>query len=344
MKLTQLVKIASLTPIPEAERIEKAKVLGWDCVVQKGLYQVGDIALFVFPDTLVPKRFLDSSYEGEEKVRLKVVKLKGQYSAGLLIPLDEVKKFLPKDKEIALFEGEDLSEYLGIEKYEKPVPAQLAGQIVGQFPTFLVSKTDEDNYRSNPEAVEEMKRLGEEEIAITVKADGSSGTFLVDPSSNEFRACSRNLMLKEDEKNTFWQVANKYKIEEDIRSSGRNLAIQGEIVGPGVQSNNLGFKEIKFLVFLIKDLDSGSWFSWDEVVNFCRESNYLETVEEIGRLKAADLDFDELQKIADELKYPSGKPAEGLVIRPVRPIPSNSLQKFWLSLKVVSQPYAKKYD
>jgi RNA ligase (TIGR02306 family) len=341
MKLTQIVKIEKLTPIEGADRIETARVLSWDCVVQKGTHQVGELALFVFPDTLIPKRFLDSAYEGDEKVRLKVIKLKGQYSAGLLLPLNKIKRYLPEN--VACEEGSDLAEFLGVEKYEKPIPVQLAGQVMGDFPTHLVNKTDEDNYRSNPEAVAELLAL-DTEVVITTKMDGSSFTGYVDPADGQFKVCSRNLILKENDTNTFWLAAKKFRIEEAIRTYGSNLAIQAEMCGPGINGNNMGLKELKLFIFLIKDLKENRWFSWKEVKDFCKNFPHLETVPEIKVCKANQLNFEELQAMADTLQYPNQKLAEGLVVRTVNPVPSKALQKFWLSLKVISQPYAKKYD
>jgi len=341
MKLTQIVKILDIQPIEGADRIERARVLAWDVVVMKGLHKVGDLVCFIFPDTLVPKKFLDSSYEGDEKVRLKTIKLRGQYSAGLILPLEEIKKYV-----FPVQEGDDVAEFLKIEKYEKEIPAQLAGMALGSFPSFIVPKTDEDNYRSNPDTVEEMKALGDEEVYLTVKLDGSSSAYI---SSDEgIRVCSRNLELKRDEDNTFWQVAEKYKIEdffkEYFNTHKIHLAIQGEVYGNGIQKNPMGVSGINLGIFLVKDTTNNQWWSWDDVVQLCIESNYFQCVEEIGRMKAKDLDFDELQKIADNLKYPNGKPAEGIVVRPVKPIPSNTLGKSWMSLKVMSQPYDTKKD
>jgi ATP-dependent RNA circularization protein (DNA/RNA ligase family) len=151
-------------------------------------------------------------------------------------------------------------------------------------------------------------------------------------------------MLKEDENNSFWKVAKQYHIEEIIRQSGKNLAIQGELAGPGINGNNLSLKDLSLFVFLIRDLDQNKWLSWDELVDFCSKTNYLQPVEELRRMKASELDFNKLQDLADNLRYPGNKPAEGLVVRPVVPVYSNTLQKSWISLKVISQPYAKKYE
>jgi RNA ligase (TIGR02306 family) len=335
MKLTQVCKILELSPIPGADRIEKARVLGWDCVVQKGLHRVGDLVIFVFPDTLIPKQFIDSTYDGEEKVRLKTIRLRGQFSAGLILPLSELGP-------VTTFEGDDVGYLLCIEKYEKPMPAQLAGKVEGHFPRHIVEKTDEDNYRSNPEAMAELRALGDTVLVATVKADGTSATFLVDPSDNQFKVCSRNYRLTKDDSNAFWEIAAKLNIEQAIRNSGKNLAVQGELVGEGIQGNPMGVRGKNLLVFLIKDLDSGDWYSWNELVDFCLR-NSIDHVSVIFKSLSKDLKSnEELQEIADNLKYPNGKPAEGFVLRPVSAKPSASLSKSWLSLKFISQPYDQK--
>lgn len=339
MKLTQIVKILSLEPIPDADRIERARVLGWDCVVQKGLHRVGDTVVFVFPDTNVPKKFLDKTYEGDETVRLRTVKMRGQFSAGLILPFS----VLPKN--IDFIEGDDVSSWLGITKWEAPIPAQLAGMADGVFPTFLVSKTDEDNYRSNPEALQELvssPAFEGQHLVATQKIDGSSGTFILD-HEDKFIVCSRNLMIKKDEKNVFWRIAEQFKIEEILRKSGRHLAIQGEVYGEGIQKNPVGIKGISFAVFLIKDLDTGNWLSWDETVEFCKSVG-LEHVPEVYRiLSVHQFSAEMLQDLADKSVYvPSNKPCEGLVLRTVNPVPSAVLGKSWWSVKFISQPYDTK--
>ena len=140
-KYAVIAKILELTPIEGADRIETATVLGWKVVTQKHLYNVGDLAVMIFPDTLVPKKFLDGAYQGEEKVRLKTVKLRGQYSAGLLIPITILGKNFDKNFK----EGDEISELLGVEKWVAPASTSIGGDIAGDFPTAIISKTDELN-------------------------------------------------------------------------------------------------------------------------------------------------------------------------------------------------------
>lgn len=336
-KYAVVAKILELSPIEGADRIETATVLGWRVVTQKGLYNAGDLAVMIFPDTLVPKKFLDGAYQGDEKVRLKTVKLRGQYSAGLLLPMTIVGN--------SFLEGDEVSELLGIEKWVAPVSASISGDAAGNFPTMLISKTDEMNIRSEPEAVIEANTnvlFKDTPIVVTLKCDGSSGTFIY--KDDTFRVCSRNLELKENESNVFWQVARKYKIKEKLEEAGVNMAIQGEVCGPGIQGNPMKLDELTFFAFQMKDLSTNKWVSWDHFTDFC-ELNQIPHVKELYRFYVNEepLDIDKLQEIANNAKYDNGRTnAEGIVVRPAKPIPSAALQKSWWSLKVMNQPYDMK--
>lgn len=341
MQLTKVVEITDIFPIENADRIERATVLGWSVVVQKDLHKVGDKVIFVFPDTLVPKKYFDTSYTGTDKIRLKTVKLRGQYSAGLILPLNVLSSDIQIDSD------KDYADILGIEKYEAPVPAHLSGKVKGSFPSFLVSKTDELNYRSNPEAIEELKdgRFSDEEFIATLKLDGTSATYIYDMQSvNSFRVCSRNLELEKDEKNTHWKMVEQYNLENELGYHGLSVAIQGEIVGENIQKNPLKIKGQKFYVFLIKDLIHNCWYSWDETVKIC-EKLKLETVPVVARYRKEELpEISDLQIFANRLQYQNGGHAEGMVLRTAKPIYSNALAKDWWSLKFMNEPYDSKKD
>lgn len=340
MKLTTITKITALEPIADADRIERAKIAGnnYDCVVMKGLYKVGDSVIFIYPDSEIPKSLLDKDYVGDIRVRIKTMKLRGQFSAGLILPIS----LLAPVPAGAWQEGQDVAELIGVTKWEMPASAALSADALGAFPTHLIAKTDEDNYLSNPGVLEELKeeRFQGQELVVTQKIDGSSGVYLVDPETKEFKICSRNLIVKPV--GTRAEIATKYKIEDCIRASGKNLGIEGEIFGPKINGGKVGNKQNEFNVFLIKDLDENRWFSWDEVKDFCRESNYLVAVPELFRVKSENVNFEELQKLSDESRYPNGGLAEGIVLRTVNPIHSNVLAKWWWSVKIVSRPFDMK--
>ena len=54
-KLASIQKIIKIEPIPGADRIEKATILGWECVVQKGQFKPGDHCIYFEIDSIVPQ-------------------------------------------------------------------------------------------------------------------------------------------------------------------------------------------------------------------------------------------------------------------------------------------------
>lgn len=145
-KLASIRKITDIQPIPDADAIEVVVVGGWKVVTKKGEFSVGDLCVYCEIDSFLPilpqYEFLrKSSYKklstGEEGFRLRTIKLRGQVSQGLVLPIS----VLPGGRE--LFEGMDVTEVLSITKYEPPIPASLAGKVKGLFPSFL-HKTDEE--------------------------------------------------------------------------------------------------------------------------------------------------------------------------------------------------------
>lgn len=339
-KLAVIAKVLELCPIEGADKIERASVLGWHVVARKGLYNVGDLVVMIFPDSLVPKALLDETYTGEQKVRLKTVKLKGQYSAGLLVPLQVLNKTAPAKEWV---EGDEVSVYLGVEKWVAPASSNIAGKGIGDFPTNIISKTDELNFRSEPKALEEISktRFNGQEFVATLKCDGSSGTFIY--KDGKFRVCSRNIELAETDGNAFWEVSRKYNLEEALSFGGSELAIQGEVCGPGIQGNPMKLNELTFFAFQLKNIKTWQWLDWDYTSCFCM-LHKIPTVPVLHRFTANNFpSSEELQKMANDAKYDNGRTnAEGIVIRSVTPIKSEVLQKPWWSLKVMNQPYDMK--
>jgi len=238
-KMASIRKIDAIDPIEGADAIEVATVGGWKVVVKKGEYAVGDLAVYLEIDSWVPHElapFLTSAgkepreYNGVKGERLRTVKLRGQISQGLLLPIPEDTI---KGAGILVEDDLDLTDHLFIQKWERPVAAQLAGQIRGNFPS-LVPKTDQERIQN---LSKEFDYLMRDSWSITEKLDGSSCTFYLD-DENEFHVCSRNLDLKEDENNSYWKVARKFDIESVMRrNSMKGMAIQGEMIGEGIQGN-----------------------------------------------------------------------------------------------------------
>jgi RNA ligase (TIGR02306 family) len=193
-------------------------------------------------------------FEGIKGERLRTVKLRGQLSQGLLLPMTDLLK-MKYDGEAVVEEGDDISEILGIVKWEKPMNAQLAGMARGNFPS-LIPKTDQERVQN---LVKEIASAGDMDFEVTEKLEGSSMTcYLID---GVFGVCSRNLDLKETADNTFWQVARAEGIEEKMREQFglADYAIQGELIGPGIQGNIYKLSKPEFHVFDVYNIQYGQY-------------------------------------------------------------------------------------
>lgn len=268
-KLATIRRIDELNPIEGADAIECAVVGGWKVVAQKGLYNVGDLAVYFEIDSWIPHElapFLSKGkepreFEGVKGERLKTIKLRGQLSQGLLMPLnDELIKDSHGMNRVDLpyiEEGADVTEFLGIKKWEKPINAQLAGICRGNFPT-LIPKTDQERCQNLKKEIGHAY-LALQTFEVTEKLEGSSMTcYLI---GGEFGVCSRNMDLVRDENNSFWKVAIEQDIETKMRNAfGTNdVAVQGELIGPGIQGNIYKLSKPEFHVFDIYDIVGGEY-------------------------------------------------------------------------------------
>lgn len=273
-KLATIRKIADILPIEGADAIEVAVVDGWKVVVKKGEYKPGDLAVYLEIDSWVPHDlapFLSKGqepreYNGVKGERLRTVKLRGQVSQGLLLKIsdlfefiDDIRLFKTKPRGLItrhaiLEEGEDVTEILGIQKWEPEIPAQLAGQVRGVFPTHLIPKTDQERIQN---CFPEVQAKGDVTYEVTLKLDGTSCTIF--RWEDELRVCSRNLELKvNDENRDNTLVAMALKIGDRI---SEGYALQGELMGPGIQGNREGFTEHKFFVFDVFDIKRHKYLS-----------------------------------------------------------------------------------
>jgi len=313
MKLASIEIIKNLTPHSNADSLELAQVLGWQTVVKKGIHKEGDKVVFITIDSIVPRytwsAFLADSKNPDKPIRIKNIKLRGEYSSGLVISLNEFDASFFKDYDA----GTDLTEIIGVTKYIKEIPANLSGETLGNFPTHLISKTDEDNGLSDYSLVKQVLDKGQ--LTITQKVDGSSITVIVENGAIA-SVCSRNLAKKDTESSAFWQAAKKLRIPE-----GFTGVIQGELCGPGIQKNLLRLEAPEIIVFQIKKANN-EYMVYDEMKGFCN----VEMGCKVVPLVTNDITFagysnietviKTLQEMADAQTYNKIVPGEGIVVRP----------------------------
>jgi RNA ligase (TIGR02306 family) len=321
-KLATIRTITNIQPIDGADMIELASVGGWNVVVAKNVgHKVGDKVVYCEIDSFLPIReefeFLrKSSYKkmGEQEgFRLKTIKLRGQVSQGLILPISVLN---PPDTNIYVepFEGLDVTEMLGIVKYEPPIPAELAGKVKGQFPSFL-RKTDEERIQNLTKEFEEWKYQSKHQFYVTEKLDGSSATFYY--NNGEFGVCSRNLELLETEGNTFWKVAREMDLENKLSKYGRNISLQGELIGEGIQGNPYKIKGQKVMFFNVFDIDKQQRESLGGFLKVM-DDLFLEFVPIIDIVFELPESVDEMLKMAEgKSKLNSNTEREGLVVRSI---------------------------
>lgn len=312
-KLAQIAVVADLRPIPKADAIELATIAGWQCVVKKGEFKVSDRAVYLEIDAVPPDvpafRWLwQPKTPGPEPVprpssfRIRTMRLRGCLSQGLLLPLDRVGVDV-NDAAV----GDDVSERLGVTKYEPEAPSG-AGGMRAPFPG-LVPKTDEMRVQAVPAVLDELRGLP---WVATLKCDGTSATFVrVD---GELHCCSRNQSVLDDGRSFYWHLARALSIDE-ILARHERLAIQGEIVGPGIQGNPMGLKEKALRVFSVYDIARASFMSDAELRAFCAAEG-LTPVPLVGGGDAFDETVTSLLTMAEGHYEGTANEREGIVIRP----------------------------
>lgn len=270
-KLASIKIIESLSPIPNKDRIETARVDGWTVIVKRGEFEVGDLCVYVEIDSVLPEK-PEFEFLRSKGFRIKTMKMAGVISQGICFPMS----ILPYGQYTI---GDDVTALLGVTQYEptQDVDPELTKKksrwprwlmrlawfrrIVGKnkrqrtgFPEF-VPKTDETRIQNVPEILE-RKNV---HWTATEKLDGQSGTFAllrhrrkILPDQFEFIVCSRNMRRYTPDNTSYWHVAKKYQLEKLLRSWIGNddwIAIQGECVGPGIQKNKYGLKDYDLYVF-----------------------------------------------------------------------------------------------
>jgi RNA ligase (TIGR02306 family) len=305
-KLATIQRITNLTPIPDADKIEVAQVLGWKVVVKKGEFHVGSLVVYCEIDSLLPKDREEFEFLKHNNYRIRTVKLRGQVSQGICFPLDILNnntrwhiEELERSR-LTLHDladspvGFDVTEELGIEKYEAPIPAELAGDAKGGFPSFMMI-TDEDRIQILPHIPVEY--AGQSFVA-TEKLDGSSGSFYW--KDGVFGVCGRNWEYYESPTNSFWKFARQNFMEEKLGVLGRNLGLQGEIIGEGIQKNKYKLRGQTVRFFRMFDIDKYEFLPYHEMVEII-DYLRLETV------PILDMDYILPASVDEILAYAEGK-------------------------------------
>lgn len=344
-KLASIQRIWKIEPIEGADRIELAFVLGWQCVVNKGQFEPMDLAVYFEIDSFLPIRtefefMRNSCYKKTdvmgEGFRLRTMRFRGQISQGLLLPLSRFPEIAAGAEP-----GTDVTELLGIRKWEIEEKVTTGGTVVGTLPAD-VPHTDETRVQAEPELIGDFAGL---EYYISTKMDGSSHSVSLDEDG--FHVTGHNYEYKDDGKSAFYEFVKSQGIEEKMRKYYEEhklnaFTIQGELCAPGIQKNRLKLIRPEWYVFTVRE--NGKRVGLRKMEEICKTLELqMVPVEETGTdLPAKYPSVEALLKRADG-EYPKGGKKEGIVIRPVEPVFCERISAS-LSMKVVSNKYLLKNE
>lgn len=319
--LVRVVQIDTIEPHPNADRLEIVKIGGWQIVSGKGNYKVGDLAIHVPPDAMVPKTLADewgvtqylSWRANAEKGRVKAVRLRGVASHGFLSP-----------NSLGNEVGENLAETLKIEKYEELVPIGMqAGQIARKHPLFH-TYTSIENLRNYPN-----KLCYDEPLVVIEKTHGTNSRLGWVRTQRENGTAELELAIGthrtqrktedsgvyglpwEKHQNAFSNILDLFLKKDDIIIN--SLIFFGEIFGAGVQDLHYGAKSAKD--WRLFDIAVNGKYLYYPVLEHLAKEYGLPLMPEIAR---GYFDFERLVELAQgNTTFADSHIREGVVIRPM---------------------------
>jgi len=328
--LVTIQRASEISPIPNSDFLEAAKIMGWQCVVKKGEFKEGDMGVYFEVDSFLPEdpryeflratSYRDNADNGKG-FRIRTVKMRGQLSQGLFIPLANFPELEGCN------EGDDVTEKLKVKKWYIPETAGPGGNAIGDRP-HGVPGSDEIRIQS---AQELLEALNGKPYYITTKMDGTSCTvYFID---GKIGCCSRNKEIQDDTEALYWMPVYKYGLKEKLLEYGKNIVMTGEICGPGIQKNLLRLPTAEWYVFDVFDWDARKYFSYDKACEICTALGLtVVPLEERGESFSYSLET-LLEKARG--KYPSGLDKEGIVVR-------NLMAPKSISFKVINNDFLLK--
>jgi len=287
-----------IEPHPNADLIELAIVGDYRSIVRKGEFKTGDLGVYipeaaVCPDWIIATLGLEGKLAGKDKNRVKAVKLRGVLSQGLIYPvyLDAVSDdhYVEGEQEytrLFINEGDDVTQFLGLTKWEPPIPTHMAGEVEAAFGKTL--KYDIENFKKYPDVLEEG-----ETVVMTEKVHGTWCCFGYHPDVDHPIVTSKGLsedglifkLNERNENNLYVRALRGTEIDghdviariqqETLFGAWRSFYILGEVYGQGVQdlhyAANAGVGAPPFRVFdiYLGEPNHGRFLNHDEMLLVC---------------------------------------------------------------------------
>lgn len=337
MREATIQRILEVKPVENSDFLDVVKVLGWQVVTKRNDFKVGDLCIYVTLDSIVPEK-PEFEFLRKEHFRIRTMKLRGELSQGIVFPLGILNEEWLKLLSMLLTDARidlDVTEALGITHYEKPIPVEMKGLIKSNFPPY-VPKTDEDRIQNYPAVLTELRGT---KVYATCKMDGTSWTCVY--HNGEIQICTRNnsLKLEGNDDNIYVRMLKKYDLQNKLEKYGKNIAIQAELCGPGIQKNRIELKKHQLYVFNVYFIDERRYGNINDVIGICVEFGLpMVPVLDVWELKE---NMVELLEMAKGKYEGTTNDREGIVIRPVNEMYSN-VMKGRMSFKVLNNDFLVK--
>lgn len=323
-------RIRAIEPHPNADAIELAVVDGYRSIVKKGEFAAGDLIAYLPESAILPEWLLRRAgfwdetkgigrLNGKQGNRIKAIRLRGELSQGICLPTivasgkgqdphnghDVLFRHLEGNPaetgaKLVVSEGDDVSGWLGIVKYEPPVPVAMAGEVFNAG-SHLTLDFDVENWKSFPEVLQPG-----EEVVFTEKLHGTFTGVAILPYEHAHQEAfgekrnilifskglgAKGLVFKNNERNANNLYARATRdlitrIDALQRENDQGVTVPnfilGETYGPGVQDLAYG-KAIGFRVFAVAYgyRDQLTFQNWSSVTGSLKEAFGFETVPEL---------------------------------------------------------------
>ena len=363
------VKVYKLTieEHPNADLLEIARVGDYRSIVGKGQFKTGDLGVYipeqaVCPAWLIEELGLTGKLAGKAKNRVKAIKLRGILSQGLVYPVDVEWETVctvwngGKNKgtrwpETTLWEGDDLTEFLDITKYEPVIPTSMSGEVEGASGCTI--KYDIENIKKYPDTI-----LDGENVSVTEKLHGTwccfgshpNAPYVVSSKGLSARGLIFQINTENTERNLYVRTLEGTRDEDGYNLIDRfhlllntltgnpmlPFYILGEIFGKGVQDLHYGLQSPSFRVFdvYIGEPGQGRYLDPAALADYMYELG----VETVPVLFQGPFSKDKIEELTNGKETINGHHVrEGVVIKPL--IERNDEELGRVILKSVSEDY-----
>ncbi len=306
-KLATIQKVLDVEKHPNADRLDICIIKGWEVITVRDQFKVGDLCVFFEIDSLLYSHPV-FDFLSKYKYRVKTQKLRGTISQGLAMPVSIIGE-ITNNHIYEIILGQDVTEILKVTKHDPQAKKEarrnqrkdpkrnfiveymlsfawfrkfyftfISQKRVRNFPWFI-SKTDEERIQNMPRI---FRHWDGKQAYVMEKLDGTSATYAIFKDNKwynklvkkNFYVCSRNLTLHRENDTEWWKMARTYDIKNKLLKVGKNIAIQGEIIGPGIQKNKYKLDNQEYHVFNVIDIDENYKYSLGERKAFCKEYGF----------------------------------------------------------------------